>query len=185
LISTDDRNEIIDLLIDKLSSSDSEFPYSEIEEKYNVRESIVVAEILKELSSQGIIKESGNTFHSGRLLARGLEIKRSGGWLKLLELSKKEEDKQRLREEVELENIRYSTKLSKIQIRWFNISLIIGFIGGVSGLLALFLELNGKMKTNDQEPKSIEKTKTTLATDSLHTSDIVYDSLKNDSTQHR
>lgn len=180
MIPTKERNEIIELLINKLSSSDTEFPYDEIKKKYNINESTLIAEILRELSNQDIIKESGNTFHSGELLSKGLEIKRNGGWLKALELDKSDEERKRTRDEAELENLRYSTKLSKIQIRWFNISLLIGFIGGLSGILALALELQDQRPKNNLKQNSVEKVDIPkLSADTLSIKDMNRDSLKN------
>jgi len=186
VIPTKERNEIIELLINKLSSSDTEFPYDEIRKKYNIKESTLIAEILRELSDQDIIKESGNTFHSGKLLSKGLEIKRNGGWLKALELDKSDEERKRTRDEAELENLRYSTKLSKIQIRWFNISLLIGFIGGLSGILALVLELQDQRPKDNQKQNSVEKVDTLkLSADTLSITDMNRDSLKSMGTKTR
>lgn len=67
MISNKDRDEIINIVIDKLDSSDIEFPYREISQRYGVNQATVVSEISKELSGKDILRETGNTFHSGRL----------------------------------------------------------------------------------------------------------------------
>ena len=169
MIPEKERNEIIDLLIEKLGSSDSEVPYSEIEKKYNINRTVLLNEILRELSNQGIIKESGNIFHEARLLAKGLEIKRSGGWLTKIEEENRKAENQRIRNAAELENLKFSTKLSKIQIRWFKISLIVGFIGGLSGILALILELNNQRKEENSKENPVKMENPKITVDTLST----------------
>ncbi len=159
MISKKEKNEIINFLIDKMDSVDLEFPFKEIEQMYRVTEYAVITEILKDLSNQSIIKESGNTFQSGCLLSKGLEIKRNGGWLKQVEFFEKGEENKKIREEVELENLRYAIKLSKLQINGFYVSLFVGFFGGLSGLIALILQLSDPKSDNSSSPTISEKIK--------------------------
>lgn len=178
MIPEKERNEIIDLLIEKLGSSYSEVPYSEIKQKYDVNRSILLNEILRDLSNQDVIQESGNIFQTAKLLPKGLEIKRNGGWLKKFEQAKRDNERQRVRDEAELENLRHSTKLSKIQIKWFHISLIVVFIGGLCGFLALSLELSSRGTADSLKQDSVEKSQNSkLATDTLSATDTS-DSLK-------
>lgn len=167
MIPDKDKNKVIDFLINQLDSNDLDFPFYEIEKKYRISENNVINEILYDLSSQQIIKESGNTFQSGRLLSKGLGIKRNGGWLKHLEFHEKINEKNKLRDEFEIESLKYSIKFTKIQIRWFYVSLFVGFVGGLSGLIALILQLSQQNSNDHLTPSPTEKVELKVNSDTL------------------
>jgi hypothetical protein len=81
----------------------------------------------------------------------GQEIQNDGGWLKYIELIDSENSRISELAQIEEDKLRWDAKLSKLKAKTFWPVFIFGVLGGLSGVISLYLNLS------ETEPAPIEK----------------------------
>jgi len=151
MLTNEQINIIKDLVINHLEVSyNIDIPEEEIINRTGIVDySVIRVEVLLPLEKEEYIISSGSNFISAKLTEKGAEIKRKGGWISYLQELEKERLEENEKNNEYSENIRWNTKLTKKQVKNFRLSMFVGVVGGLCGLLALSLQIKEMIQDNN------------------------------------